>query len=56
VNVHTTSARTGTGRDDWATPPELVTAIARKLDVTFALDTACDSGQRDRGRALCVRR
>ena len=43
MSVHTSSARTGTGRDDWATPPELVTAIARKLDVRFALDTACES-------------
>ena len=42
MSVHTSSARTGTGRDDWATPPELVTAIARKLDVRFALDTACE--------------
>lgn len=43
MNVHTSSARTGNGRDDWATPPELVAAIARKLDVRFALDTACES-------------
>jgi phage N-6-adenine-methyltransferase len=43
MSIHTSSARTGTGRDDWATPPELVTAIARKLDVRFVLDTACES-------------
>ena len=55
MSVHYTSARTGTGRDDWATPPELVTAIARKLDVRFALDTACESHNAIEGvRAVCA--
>ena len=55
MSIHTSSARTGTGRDDWATPPELVTAIARKLDVRFMLDTACDSGNAIAGvRAVCA--
>jgi phage N-6-adenine-methyltransferase len=55
MSVHTSSARTGTGRDDWATPPELVTAIARKLDLRFALDTACESHNAIAGvRAVCA--
>jgi phage N-6-adenine-methyltransferase len=43
MSAQTSSARTGAGRDDWATPAELVAAIARKLGVSFALDTACES-------------
>ena len=43
-----------TRRDDWATPPELVEAIARKLDVKFALDTACQPHNSIAGvRAVC---
>ena len=54
MSAQTSSARTGAGRDDWATPAELVAAIARKLDVKFALDTACQPHNAIAGvRAVC---
>jgi len=47
--------RRATRRDDWATPPELVTAIERKLDLGFVLDTACESSNAIAGvRAWCA--
>lgn len=56
MSVHYTSARTKTGRDDWATPARLVSAIARKLCVRFSLDTACESHNAIQGyrAAYCV--
>lgn len=43
LKAWTTSAKTGTGRDDWTTPRELVEAIERLLGWSFVLDVACET-------------
>lgn len=35
------SARTGTGSDEWRTPPDLLDALQRRFGVWLAFDTAC---------------
>jgi len=55
MNVHTTSARTGTGRDDWQTPVPLLNAIERRTGLRLVLDTACEAATAIGGvRASCA--
>jgi len=55
VNVHTSSARTGTGRDDWRTPAKLLGAIERRTGLRLVLDTACETATAFPGaRAVCA--
>jgi hypothetical protein len=55
MSVHTTSARTGTGRDDWRTPTTLLRAIERRTGLRLVLDTACEAATAIDGvRASCA--
>ena len=55
IQVHTTSARTGTGRDDWRTPTTLLRAIERRTGLRLVFDTACEAATAIGGvRASCA--